>query len=212
MPKKAALEEFHRNAISETANQLFLEKGIGKTTMDDIAKNAQYSKATLYVYFKSKEEIFHYNVLKGMQLLHKRFTEILNQSTDAVSQYMSLCEMLVVFYDQYPLYFQSMLDTIQLPANNSTKHTILGEIYQIGEALNKDIQTLIQRGMDEELFQDGLPCLETGLIHWGALSGIILLAGKKQEYLSQASAMSKTDFLQLGFRMTLASILREKTD
>ena len=33
---------------------LFMEKGIAATSMDDIAKAAGYSKATLYVYFENK--------------------------------------------------------------------------------------------------------------------------------------------------------------
>lgn len=39
------------------ASALFSEKGITATSMDDIAKAAGYSKATLYVYFENKEEI-----------------------------------------------------------------------------------------------------------------------------------------------------------
>ncbi|MBD5462568.1 MAG: helix-turn-helix transcriptional regulator [Lachnospiraceae bacterium] len=30
--------------------------------MDDIAKTADYSKSTIYVYFKSKEEIYHQGI------------------------------------------------------------------------------------------------------------------------------------------------------
>lgn len=57
MSKKQALTEFHRGSILAAAERLFAEKGTEKTTMDDIAREAEYSKATLYVYFQSKEEI-----------------------------------------------------------------------------------------------------------------------------------------------------------
>ena len=33
---------------------IYMEKGIAQTSMDDIAKAAGYSKATLYVYFENK--------------------------------------------------------------------------------------------------------------------------------------------------------------
>ena len=39
-----------------------LEKGIALTTMDDISKEAGYSKSTVYVYFKSKDEIYNVGV------------------------------------------------------------------------------------------------------------------------------------------------------
>ncbi|EFQ57853.1 transcriptional regulator, TetR family [Streptococcus downei F0415] len=48
--------EAHRRAIAQAAHQLFIGKGLAATTVDMIAKAAGYSKATLYVYFKNKEE------------------------------------------------------------------------------------------------------------------------------------------------------------
>ena len=47
MSKKQALTEFHRGSILAAAERLFAEKGTEKTTMDDIAREAEYSKATL---------------------------------------------------------------------------------------------------------------------------------------------------------------------
>ena len=57
--KKEALEQFNRDNILGAAKELFESKGVEKTTMDDIAALADYSKSTIYVYFKSKEEIYN---------------------------------------------------------------------------------------------------------------------------------------------------------
>ena len=51
--KKAA-----RNRILNVTRRVFLEKGYHRTTMDDIAKRVGVSKGALYLYFKSKEELF----------------------------------------------------------------------------------------------------------------------------------------------------------
>ncbi len=50
-------EERHQ-AILDTARKLFTSKGFSETSMSEIAKQLGGSKATLYNYFKSKEEIF----------------------------------------------------------------------------------------------------------------------------------------------------------
>lgn len=50
--------EERRKAILDTARQLFTHKGFSETSMSEIAKQVGGSKATLYNYFKSKEEIF----------------------------------------------------------------------------------------------------------------------------------------------------------
>ena len=50
--------EERRQAIINTAKQEFMENGYSQTSMSTIARKVGGSKATLYNYFKSKEEIF----------------------------------------------------------------------------------------------------------------------------------------------------------
>ena len=47
-----------RDAIVNSALEVFLELGYGDTTIDEIVKRAGGSKATIYKYFKNKEELF----------------------------------------------------------------------------------------------------------------------------------------------------------
>jgi len=46
-----------RNDILDAAQKLFTEKGLEKTTIDDIAKSICISKGSVYLDFKNKEEI-----------------------------------------------------------------------------------------------------------------------------------------------------------
>ncbi|MEA2104888.1 MAG: TetR/AcrR family transcriptional regulator [Candidatus Cloacimonadota bacterium] len=57
--------EFRENLIVDAAEKLFGEKGFEKVTMEDIALEAEYTKPTLYNYFKNKEEIFFAVYLRG---------------------------------------------------------------------------------------------------------------------------------------------------
>src|SRR4051812_22531524 len=47
-----------RRQILEGARAVFLAQGFDAASMNDIARKAGVSKGTLYVYFKSKEELF----------------------------------------------------------------------------------------------------------------------------------------------------------
>lgn len=208
MAKKAALEQFHRDTISGVADRLFAEKGMEKTTMDDIAKEAEYSKATLYVYFKSKDEIFHYITLKGMQMLHDKFARVLETQQGAIDQYLEICKALGAFYEEYPVYFQSMLETIASDTESRLRSETLEAIYQAGELLNGYIESLIHKGIEEEVFKKELPSLPTGMVFWASLSGIVSLAGKKRDYISQSTGMTREDFMDFGFKMLLQSILK----
>jgi AcrR family transcriptional regulator len=46
-----------REAVLKTAAELFLEKGYGRTCMNDVAERLKITKPALYHYFRSKEEI-----------------------------------------------------------------------------------------------------------------------------------------------------------
>ena len=48
-----------RERIIKAAIESFSRTGFDRTKMDDIAKRLDLSKGTLYLYFKSKEDLFH---------------------------------------------------------------------------------------------------------------------------------------------------------
>jgi AcrR family transcriptional regulator len=55
--RKTREREDRKNLIREITKQLIVEKGVDSFTMLDIAKKCELSKATLYLYFSSKEAI-----------------------------------------------------------------------------------------------------------------------------------------------------------
>ena len=59
-PSKRQLEErqIRKDRILEGALTVFKNKGLEGATMDEIASHSGFGKATLYYYFKSKEDVF----------------------------------------------------------------------------------------------------------------------------------------------------------
>ncbi|HEY6432249.1 MAG TPA: TetR/AcrR family transcriptional regulator [Acetobacteraceae bacterium] len=51
-------ESAKRHAILDAATELFIAQGYGAVSMDAIARAAGVSKATLYAYFRSKDQLF----------------------------------------------------------------------------------------------------------------------------------------------------------
>ena len=62
-----------REAIVEAAERLFLERGFGSVTMDELAEAAGVARRTLYNQFASKEEIFREMLLKVSRQLETAF-------------------------------------------------------------------------------------------------------------------------------------------
>ena len=57
--RKAREKEELKALILKAARKLFVEKGIGQTTIRNIADSIDYSIGTVYVYFRDKNEILH---------------------------------------------------------------------------------------------------------------------------------------------------------
>lgn len=66
----------NRNFILEVAEEIFARYGYSQTTMDQIACEAQFSKATLYRYFQGKQELFFHVILNALQELATQLAEI----------------------------------------------------------------------------------------------------------------------------------------
>lgn len=64
-----------RNQILEAATELFLKEGFDKTSIRSIAEKIEYSPATIYLYFKDKNEIFRAIHDKGFDMFFAKLSE-----------------------------------------------------------------------------------------------------------------------------------------
>lgn len=90
MPKNTAVSEPHwrafasrrrdpatkRDAVLQTAAQLFLEKGYGRTSLNDVAERLDITKPALYHYFRNKEEILLECYRWGASLIEESLNQI----------------------------------------------------------------------------------------------------------------------------------------
>jgi len=60
--------------ILNAAVKLFCENGFDKTSMDDLAKESEYTKKTIYRYFTCKEDIFFAVILDCYKILSEMIT------------------------------------------------------------------------------------------------------------------------------------------
>jgi len=74
--------EAKREAILDAASKVFLEAGFEGASMAEIAKMTGGSKATLYSYFKSKEELFVDVIHRAAHQQLDPLVEALNQDND----------------------------------------------------------------------------------------------------------------------------------
>lgn len=199
----------HREKIASAASVLFMDKGIAATSMDDIARAAGYSKATLYVYFKNKEELVGILVLDSMKKLYHYIVSALELQETTKKQYNFICRGLVRYQEEFPFYFKMVLDKINIDFENHEYLPEEKETYQIGEDINEKIKEFLLSGMGKGDLRADLKIMPVIFNFCGMLSGLIQLAANKEEYIKKAMGLSKTQFLEYGFHMLYCSISNE---
>jgi AcrR family transcriptional regulator len=78
-----------REKILKLAGKLFWQKGYLGTSMDDIASSANLNKATLYYYFKDKDQILSEIVSGANRVAYDMALEVVNSNFTAEKSWKS---------------------------------------------------------------------------------------------------------------------------
>lgn len=203
--RKKEPKSVHRKNIADAASRLFQEKGVPATSMDDIAREAGYSKATLYVYFSSKEELVGLLALESMRKLYDCIVSAMERERGTRKRYDLICQGLLEYQEEFPFYFKLALEEIPIHFENLEDPKEV-ETYRIGEAINEKIKELLEDGVARKELREDLEVLPTIFSFWGSLSGLIQLAANKEAYIERAMGVGKAQFLEKGFDLLYRSI------
>jgi len=199
----------HRQRIADAAQALFLDKGIKNTTMDDIAREAGYGKATLYVYFKNKEEVVAYLALESME---KLYVMIASDTAKMSGQpfrkkYDAVCDILVDYSKRYPFYFSLLQENINVDFDNDTFLPEEKETFIIGEKINECLASMLKEAMDSKEIRQIDDIFTAAFTLWLSIAGIISASGKKKEYIEKITGEKADLFLNKAFDFLYRSLL-----
>ena len=99
--RKERHKEDLRKEILEAAKQLFTEKGFEATSIRNIAEKIEYSPATIYLYYKDKNEIVHALHSDGFRLLVSHF-QVLSTVTHPFERLKAMGRAYIQFAMQNP--------------------------------------------------------------------------------------------------------------
>jgi AcrR family transcriptional regulator len=193
--KREALEQFNRDNILTAAAELFSVKGVDKTTMDDIASFADYSKSTIYVYFKSKEDIYN-------SVLQRRYSELVVdaaaaelESGDVRGAYDRMCSCLVEFENLYPSYFASIMG--ETKSTNSRKAS--DSVPSASQDIVDVFREIYEYGVKSRVFKGRQDVKKMSLYMWTTVGGAILYSGRNRQYLEEKTGIARDDYLKFCF-------------
>ena len=75
-----------RDKLIEVARQLFANKGVENTTMNDIAAASEKGRRTIYTYFKNKREIYNAVVERQSERMVENLRNIASSTLEPVQK------------------------------------------------------------------------------------------------------------------------------
>jgi AcrR family transcriptional regulator len=91
-------QEENKRFILQAAENVFIQKGYRLATVDDIADEAQFSKATIYRYFKSKSDIFFEIIYSAFEKSYDGIKKIQTRELSAEEKLKELIGFIVSTY------------------------------------------------------------------------------------------------------------------
>jgi TetR/AcrR family transcriptional regulator, repressor for uid operon len=155
-----------KEKIVQAAITTFSKYGYDKTRMDDIAKNANLGKGTLYLYFKSKEELFYAISENSIKELKEQLSKLFSKKEDLVHDAEK-------FYDQYrnmihdseKVSFEIIAESSRNPKLRKALYEQRMKVYDIViDYLHRQIEKgFFRKDMDVNAIASGLVALYDGL-------------------------------------------------
>lgn len=155
-----------KEKIVQAAITTFSKYGYDKTRMDDIAKSAKLGKGTLYLYFKSKEELFYDISENSIKELKEQLSKLFSKKEDLVHDAEK-------FYDQYRnLIHDSEKVSFEIIAESSRNPKLRKALYEqrmkvygiVIDYLRRQIEKgFFRKDMDVNAIASGLVALYDGL-------------------------------------------------
>lgn len=156
-------KEQRRNYILDAAEKLFFTRSYDEVSMDDIAKEVELNKATLYLYFKNKESLFFSVVLRGIKILNAMIEEGIKSCKTGIQILDMIGKVYFEFIERYPdynrayLYFRSGRFDLE---DNKDMNEVAKEIIKLRQDTFTITCNAINSGINEGLIRRDIDPVE----------------------------------------------------
>ncbi len=198
--RKQRERERRRQQIMVAAKRVFSVKGFSKTTMEDIAKEAELSPVTLYLYFKNKDELFSSLSLRILQYMNIRLEQAVSDSKN-VEPEERIDTLKEALYDVYEFDPMMLINMFHLQSSETLKHLspqLLDDIKQLSKSSLAATAKIFEKGIEQGVFIDRHPVAVADIV-WAMFSGVVLWEESKRVIDGDKDYLKKT--LEIAFEI-----------
>ena len=205
--RKDKEKNIRREDIINAAEKVFFLKGYDPSTMDEVAKIAEYSKKTLYSYFQSKEQLLQAIIFRAFWTLNKMINTQLGDKTKltGLAKLKLLGETFIQFTSRYPKYFETIVfyrsSNSELSADDEFRKASDNE----GEITLGYLVEVIKEGISDNSIRNDIHIQKTAFVLYANIIGISNLVLNKEDYLLEQHLSAK-ELIQEMFNLIERSI------
>lgn len=204
--RKERERERRRQQIMVAAKRVFTDKGFSKATMEDIAKEAELSPGTLYLYFKNKDELYASLSLRILQYLMIRLEHVNAEPFDnATNRLMALKEAMYDVYEFDPLILINMFHMQSSETLKNLSPDLLNQIENLSRNSLKVMASIFEEGIRKKEFVDRHPTAVADIL-WSLFTGIVLWETSKKIINDEKDFLKQT--FDTGFEIFSRGIMR----
>ncbi|MFQ5479283.1 MAG: TetR/AcrR family transcriptional regulator [Candidatus Binatia bacterium] len=165
--------EQRRADILEAARRVFAEKGFSQATIEEIADGCELSPGTIYLYFRSKEELYVSLLFQAMELFEENFRKILSSRRRPERKVRAVWDFFFDFYTEYRELYRVFLFLHSDRLCDVLSETVVSAVnsrsarnFFVGAEIIKETMTAgVYREVDPLETVDTLWSLFLGLVH-----------------------------------------------
>ena len=197
--RKEKERERRRQQIMVAAKRVFSDRGFSRAAMEDIAREAELSPGTHYLYFKNKDELYASLSLRVLQYLLIRLEHVNNERTQAPEEKLELLSE--ALYDVYIFDPLTIINMFHLQSSETLQNLspeLTAEITRLSKKAIRIIRSLFETGISSGQFIDRHPVAMSDIV-WSLFSGIVLWEASKKILDPRKDFLKPT--LELGFEI-----------
>jgi len=208
--RKKREKQKRRNDILDAAEKVFFSGDFKDATVDDVAAEAELSKATLYLYFESKEDMYFAVNMRGMNRLREMFERVAAREERGIDSVRAIGRAYYEFSKKYPDYSRAMVHFEKKFCALDEKTGLATQMHETGQGVLELVRAALRAGIEDGSIRPDLDPETTALLLWAQSDGVINLIHGTGEHLKECHGVEPDDLMEASFDLLSLALSPEE--
>ncbi|MFO7880952.1 MAG: TetR/AcrR family transcriptional regulator [Kosmotogaceae bacterium] len=188
-----------KEEIIDSAERVFFTKGYASSSMNDIASEANIAKGTLYIYFKTKRDLYYAVGNRALDILVKRFSDIASSDIyeNGIEKVLALAKTYISFARDFPDYHRFLIDYHAEPVNFKESNSSVIAAYMKSARICKHLLKCIKEGVEDGSIRNDIEPTHLSVLLWCKTVGMIELSKLKEPIFKDFAKIDADNLIEV---------------